>query len=128
MNQKTETNINETIEWIGKTADEGKAFIIEQAPLYAQEIVAWHFWGGIIGTIIGLLVLIASVVAINKGFKSRHRDYNHIISCSGFTTVWISSIFALAAMVTVIVCVPMFIKAKVAPRVIIVEHIKSHAH
>lgn len=47
-----------------ETAKESKDFATEQAPLLAQEMVAWAFWGSIIyaapAVVLGIALLIAS--------------------------------------------------------------------
>ena len=123
MNQETEQNINATLKWVAETADESKGFVLEQAPLYAQEVVAWAFiQGAIMACTMWVFTLATLVIAykIYKAGKKADYDQSMIMFGSGLVGVVAAVLFMGGA------CgVKKMLKAKYAPRVLIVEHIRG---
>lgn len=121
MNTETEKNINELMEWVGSTADQTKGFILEQAPLYAQEVVAWSFWCGVFIAVVGLILTIAATAFAVWGLRRKF----------GYMSEMPFVIFVVC-LIGFAVGVPMMVggtleavKAKVSPRVLIVEHVRG---
>jgi len=123
MTENTEQNVNEAIDWIQKTGGSLQDFAVEQAPLYCREIVAWELWSNL-STVIGMsLCLVVASVILRK-------------LCSLFDEGGSADEpLAYGILVTIlasIVCFCFFVggvygavKAKVAPRIVIVEHLKE---
>jgi hypothetical protein len=124
MNAELETNINQTFDWLQKTGGAIQDFATEQAPLYCREIVAWEFWNGLVGTIIGVVALTVGIISLFKFIKWMHEDDSEpngrTLPALGLTLIGI---------VTGAVCLSdspqRMIKAAVAPRLVIVEHLRG---
>lgn len=106
-------------------AQEGGAFVKEQAPLYAQEVLAWQFWVSILGAILGLL-LIGFACYLAPKAKARLEDY------SGDEAVLVATVlFFLACAIVgpILLCVNVStaVKVKVAPRVVVIEALRGVA-
>ena len=52
--------------WIEETAKTTEAFVIEQTPIYIQELLAWNFWHSFLFFSIGVGMLIALGFCIKK--------------------------------------------------------------
>lgn len=121
MNEATEKNINEAINWIQETASSVQDFAIEQAPLYCREVVAWEFWSGM--ALIGgaLLVLVAGLLILKKVWKLLDGDEETVIGSSVLFGIFI----LLPCVIVITHGARNGIKAAVAPRVVIIEHLKD---
>ena len=105
------------LEWLKTRADGTEKFILEQAPLYAQEVLAWQFTTGIAGCIV-VGTLCALFAALTRVITKDDSDGMPTILC-GIVTVFclgLSISFGLDA-----------VKTKIAPRVVIIEHLKQQA-
>lgn len=124
MNEHTEQNINEAIDWLQQTGGQIQDFATTQAPLYCQEVVAWTFWMGIIccGFAVVLLAIAATIgLKLPRWFKED--DYD-----GSFRTVAGVIVCILAPFIAAIILTEHLgntIKAKVAPRIVIVEHLRG---
>lgn len=124
MNEHTEQNINEAIDWLQQTGGSIQDFATAQAPLYCQEVVAWTFWRGSIYTAIGIGVLGVGVYftcMIPKWLKEDKGGPTArcIIAIFGGILGLIIGGFTTASNIGDT------IKAKVAPRLVIVEHLRE---
>lgn len=120
MNQETEEKLNQTLDWIGETASQGKDFVLEQAPLYAQELIRYEI---ISSLIFCSLFLVAGVVGLVLLFKSMKEQ------CPGEVDRFYLGMGAMS-----VIPFSLFgtletgmdaIKAYTAPRVVIVEHLRD---
>lgn len=61
MNEQTKQILNEklleTLSWVEQTVKSGESFLVEQTPLYIQELLAWNFWYSLIWFVLGLVLL-----------------------------------------------------------------------
>lgn len=57
-----QTSAADLIAWLKSGADQGADFVMEQAPLLAQEIVAWEIWSNAASVV--LLLLAAALVSV----------------------------------------------------------------
>lgn len=120
MNEKTETNINEAIDWLQKTAEGVQDFAVEQAPLYCKEVVAWQLWSSLIWAVFGLLVVIIAVYLIGRCIRS-FRDKDEI--CVGFGLG--GAVLMVAGLFPLLGGTMDAVKAAVAPRIVIIEHLRG---
>lgn len=123
----TETNINEAIDWLQKTGASIQDFAVEQAPLYCREVVAWEFWSGIAFCSMGLAAIIIPLAAV---YWFREWIEEDIVSykssgVGGIFAIMGSILSVLIGVVAIAHSAPQAIKACVAPRLIIVEHLRG---
>jgi hypothetical protein len=120
----TVANINEAIDWLQKTGAQVQDFAVEQAPLYCREVVAWEFWMGIINSSFGFLFLVTPLVML-----WRYRQwFKEDLACLGTGSLAASILVPLISaggLITIFNCAPQTVKAAVAPRLVIVEHLRG---
>lgn len=109
------------IDWFTQTASASEDFIIEQAPLYAQEVVAWAFWSGVIAAAIGSFVLVLCLAAsLWVLWKAKSEDdESYLVMFLPIVVVVAVSLGVTAPLVS------QAVKAHVAPRVVILEHVQQ---
>jgi uncharacterized membrane protein (UPF0136 family) len=119
MNEKTEQNLNEAIDWLQEAGGAIQDFAIEQAPLYCQELISYTITMSTISVIgfgvvalIGLLLLVLGVV-FEKGF-----DEGIAFSFVGGAMLLVGGGIAICDLSTLV-------KAHTAPRVLILEHVRG---
>jgi hypothetical protein len=97
----------------------GKAenFVIEQAPLYVQELLMWHFWSNML--VAAVLLLIAAAIAGLFVYAVRI-DYE-VLPAAILFGIPVCFCFLIGSTLFVSCSV----KAKIAPRLVVVEHIKG---
>lgn len=122
MNPETEKNINEAIDWLQQTGGQLQDFAAEQAPLYCREVVAWEFWIGIAGSLLGLAITLFGAWLVRKGMQlSRAPE-----SCGEEVfPLWLGGTAVVASICVLCAMAPRTIKAAVAPRLVIVEHLRQ---
>lgn len=117
----------EVLGWLKETAEKGADFIETQAPLLANEIVAWHFWASVtmavmFAVIVSLLVLVLRhCIAIIKTRKESTPEFaGAFIFCS------IGSVAVIVLGIASLVNVYEAVRASVAPRVVIIQHLSNY--
>jgi hypothetical protein len=122
MNPETEKNINEAIDWLQQTSGQIQDFAAEQAPLYCREVVAWEFWIGIAGSLLGAAIALAGVWLVRKGIQLSHNPKS---SGEEVLPMMFGAVVLLASIGLLCTMLPRTIKATVAPRLVIVEHLRQ---
>ncbi len=120
MNTDTEKNVNEAIDWLQQTGGTIQDFAVEQAPLYCQEVVAWKKMDGAIDCGTGAIFVIGAIILAKV---TRPETYN-----SMFRECLAPILAVLCAAMAVLsfgVGVTSIVKASTAPRMVIVEHLRS---
>lgn len=121
MNEQTEKNINEAIDWLQETGGSIQDFAAEQAPLYCREVVAWELWHGIAGVVLGLAVLLFGVWLVRRAMAMYRPDSDGSEMFPGM-----AGGLAIVGGVVIVACsAPSAIKSAVAPRLVIVEHLRG---
>ena len=135
MTKELEQKMMTTLDWVGEVADGSKEFILEQAPIYAQEIIAWHFWSNTIVAVLCLISLIPLIKYTNKWLK-RIKDIKE--ENKGLSVLYGQDVEGPIAIVSLLVCTIIVVilmassssidaaKAKMAPRVLIMEHFRGN--
>lgn len=121
MNEATEKNINEAINWIQATSESVQDFATEQAPLYCREVVAWELWSGIALVSASVITLIIGLALLKKFWKATDNDEECILGSSIAFGIFI----LLPCIIVITHGARNSIKATVAPRVVIIEHLKD---
>lgn len=132
MNENTEKNINEAIDWLQQTGGSIQDFAVEQAPLYCQEIIRWEITRSVGG--MGFAVfLIAIAIALGFSVKKSIHKWRLLPEASrskeGPGMVRTISAFVLAGFSLLPFMNGAYKLARVisAPRVVIVEHLRNLA-
>lgn len=123
MSTDTEKNINEAIDWLQQAGGSVQDFAVEQAPLYCREVVAWELWYGIALVVFGVVMLATTPLfwkLTAKVFKT-DKYGNPAALVPGFAGV----MAAIAGCFVLSYGIPKAIKAAVAPRLVIVEHLRG---
>ena len=120
----TEQNINQAIDWLQKTGGQIQDFATEQAPLYCREVVAWELWGNVvsaIGCVVGL-GLISYLFKKTKAWINEEAEDCNPAAIFLAIGMLLLSVFLTCGFVT---SVGSAIKAAVAPRMVIIEHLRG---
>jgi len=124
----TEQNINQAIDWLQKTGGQIQDFATEQAPLYCREVVAWELWGNItsaIGSLIGLAIVFY-VAKKTKSWIMEEVEDCHPGAFFGALGIIVAGVVACGKRrAEIAVSVSGAVKAAVAPRMVIIEHLRG---
>jgi hypothetical protein len=125
VSNELDKSAGELLDWLKTSAEAGSGFLVEQAPLYAQEVVAWQFLCGVIFSVVFFAAALCFIAIAIRGFyRANANPRDEEAYCN-------VSMFLLAVSVVLVVFGSMFtadaIKAKVAPRVVIMEHVRGLA-
>jgi len=122
MNAETEQNINEAINWLQSTAGQIQGFAAEQVPLYCQEVIAWTFWESCFWSGIGLIFAAMGAAFVKKGIRVYQDDP---WGDESFFPILGGGMLLLFGVVATSTSAPQAIKAHVAPRLVIIEHLQG---
>ena len=128
--------LQDSISWLNETANQGKEFVIEQAPLYAQEYLSFTRFTYAIDLSFCVLICSASVSAIILLIKKRKSKLSFF---EAFDNWWngeegsgayyfliiVSTIAFLLSLAITGLHVGRLLKVIVAPRVVLLEHVSS---
>lgn len=126
-NQNTDDRLKESlvevIDWLKVGAEQSKDFVIEQAPMVAQEYVAWTFWEAVIG--LAVCLLLAPLACLAFAITIRWMRDDEFGDPSGFVGAIITGMLAIGVFIGAYANATTAIKATVAPRVVIIEKIAT---
>ena len=60
--------LTELLIWIEEGVKTSKDFVVEQAPLFIQELLAWNFWISLIAFVIWTVVWVSIIWTLLSGF------------------------------------------------------------
>lgn len=125
--EATATNINEAIGWLQQTGTQAQNFAIEQAPLYCREVVAWEFYSGTLGIIGSLVIITTGFVILRKGLTliKEGKGKSYFERPDPFGWMLIAIILLVIGMMMITGSSIKATKACVAPRLVIVEHLRG---
>jgi len=126
VDKQVEKKLIDYLVGLEKTAGEAKEFIVEQAPLYVQEFLAWYFWSSILLAATGLLLFFVGFVYwkwfIPFAAKERDDYWDDERKVLSWVGLLIICGFGIG---TFLIGVIDATKVSVAPRVVIVEELKD---
>ena len=126
MKPAIENQISEALQWIQKTGSAVQDFAIEQAPLYCREVIALQFAKGIALILIGTIGLTAAVMFWRKYKRvSGRRAANGGYGSDGEEFAFCSVLVGLIAMAVFGFGMVTAVSAKIAPRVVLVNHLRN---
>lgn len=136
MNPETEKNVNEAIDWLQKTGGSIQDFAVEQAPLYCREVIQWELWSGAVSCASGIVFAAIGVKLLRVAKKWSKEDAAkkaeaakqgcyHSTSDAYIVPLLAGLIALLISVLVLCESTPAVIKVVVAPRLVIVEHLRS---
>ena len=138
MNDDMTKRLEALMDYIGERAKQADGFVMEQAPLVAREIVAWTMWYSLVWVGVGVVLVAAAVVLWRVGVvkdrearvaeaKKPRREWGG----GEYDGSWLALAFAgpivcgMAAAACIGVAGSTVIKSVVAPRLVVVDYVKS---
>jgi hypothetical protein len=127
MNKELENKLTENAAEILAFVEKSSSFVVEQAPLYVQELIQFHFWSNLITVILLLIALGVTIPIFYKSMKI------------GIEDRWCSDLYFFSSVISGVIVLFMLIaigtiggpaikecvKAKYAPRVLIIEKLRG---
>jgi hypothetical protein len=114
---KPEDVTPELLDWLKTTAERSSEFVEREAPLLANEVVAWHFWSSVFlasAILFFSFALLGFATWLWRMGGKDPRECSMIVFLVGLL-IWIPAIINGYEAV----------KASVAPRVVILEYVKG---
>ena len=125
MNEELQERMMSYLKTLEGAVSSTSDFVIDQAPMYVQEIIRWQIVAGIISCVFfSALALIFFVINFTK-LRSMRKDSDEIKMQDG----WGYGSVAIVLMFCSIACASVFgsqsLKAYIAPRIVIVEQLQK---
>ena len=126
----TQDKLDQALGFVLQTAEDAKGFVLEQAPLVAQEIVAWAFARSVFGIACGAVALVCGLLMVAVGVRHmmRHKDFedsNPLLSMGGPI---FGGVLIMMAVGTLHSGVQSLIKVNTAPRLVVIDYIRAQGH
>ena len=118
MEKINEEKINEVLNWVTGIANNSTDFVLEQAPLYAQELIAYTLTINTVVFIIGIVLIIIAISCLIASTKKTRGFSDDVLLIIALHVTLISAFCLMCS-------VPNLIKIKTAPRVFIMDHIRN---
>lgn len=116
-----EAKLNSILDYLSSTVQSATEFTTTQAPLVAQEIVAWHFWSNLtilLFLVLGILGLSwVGVYALYQIIKKDDDDWSPIMLIA-FAGAIILSLFGVGTGSEIV-------KNRVAPRIVVLDWVAN---
>jgi H+/Cl- antiporter ClcA len=121
MEAELQSKLTSILNWVEETAKVTEGFVIEQTPLYIQELLAWNFWSSLIWFCLGATLMICGAISLRKifvNFEKWDREECHKLAIS-----------IIIAVIGLLFGGPMlasnfeWLKIAVAPRVFLLEYV-----
>jgi uncharacterized membrane protein YcjF (UPF0283 family) len=114
----------ELMKWLHEAAENAGEFVQREAPLVANEIVAWSFWSNVVGCVEALIALALMVSIASWGLRNwKKANYGDSFFAVPSTLGIVLSL--LITFLPLSMCLSNAVKAAVAPRVVIIEYIRG---
>ncbi len=124
MQPELQNKLTSILNWVEETAKQAGDFVVEQTPLYIQELLAWNFWYSLIWFILGVVYLGVGLFSIVKLIKNG----KEILDSLEFSpnVLWVlPSVFGIGCGMCTIFGNLEWLQITVAPRVWLVEYVAS---
>jgi hypothetical protein len=120
MNEKLQNQLTKMLEWAERATSTGVEFVVEQTPLYIQELLVYNFWISLIYFLIGILILVGSMILFIKAISAMKK--NDFWECSPFLTCFLLPIGMGVGLMKENTD---WLKIKLAPRVYIIDYLRT---
>ncbi len=118
MRDDMDTKLVELLDYVGQVARDADGLVRAQAPLVAQEIVAWYTWSSVLGMVVGVAMVVTSVVFLRR--TPRMSDDDSIC-----LTMVLCSVGLVLGLFGTGHSVANLVKVSTAPRVMVLEYVKG---
>jgi hypothetical protein len=125
LSADTQTRLNALLDYVGTTAKDADGFVREQAPMVAQEIVAWKFGVGVAQLSFGVVLIVVWVMALITVLREEKKpfaDRNEMVSVPCGMFLVMGGVFMCILTVGGIYDT---LRASVAPRLVVIDYIKA---
>lgn len=120
-----ENEVQELLQYLKDTIRSGEAFVLEQAPLVAQEILTWGILVSSVGLVLGIGVLVLAftlhLIGLEEKEGSRLREDLYEVNGGGW--MLIVSIISILGFITSIIHFMQLMKVLFAPRLYLIDAI-----
>lgn len=127
MDTTTQDRLNALLDYVGTTVKDGDALLREQAPLVVKEIVAWEFWSSIatIGMTTAILALAIALLffCMKKAVSDTKSDIDWSEPAAALLIT--AAILGVVWLVVVPTNAMSAVKASTAPRLVVLDYLKS---
>lgn len=127
--------LNQLVVFLTETLKQGLTVAQDKVPAYVEQVLAYGFIKNLVGLVVWVLLLTASIIALTKLLQVRSKvkakyesdgnyssfDTIYDWSCAGFTGIVISVMVTALSFLMIIVSITQLIKIKVAPIVYLIE-------
>lgn len=120
MEEELQSKLTSILNWVEETAKVTEGFVIEQTPLYIQELLAWNFWHSLIWFCIGVLLIVNGIMWIAKLLNNCKEWENN----DDFPKFVVSIVLIIFGVIGIPIIAHNFewLKIAVAPRVFLLEY------
>lgn len=122
--EQTEERVNRLLDAIENSVSKTGEFVVEQAPLVAQEYLAWYFWQSTICAIGFFAMGIVLLVTALPYFREFKKDILEQDIAKGMFAV-VGSIVAIVLIGSGVTNVFSVVKVCVAPRIVLLEKVSE---
>lgn len=120
IQEKLQESAGKLLDFVEKSGD----FVVEQAPLYVQELVEYHFFENLLGLVICVFFLISIISACLLTIRNRLKYSDDKFPECLFALAF-SIVFTIPCIIEGSDYIKECYKAKYAPRVLIVEKLNK---
>lgn len=126
-NEQLEEALADVLRWVETNGQAATDFVVEQAPLYVQEYVAWVFWyNAMLAAIcLGSVLLLFVVGQVARRMVVRDHADEVPPAAALVASIVFPFVIGLIPIIKGVESAADAVKAKVAPRVVIVEHLRD---
>lgn len=113
--------------WLKETAEKGADFVETQAPLLANEIVAWHFWSCVTQAVMFASIATAAAFGVRWAFKVfETTKEGHPRFGFAIVVMIVSTVCLIVPPIAFSIASYEAVKAAVAPRIVIIQYLSNH--
>jgi hypothetical protein len=123
METNVEEKLDKILNFVEQTATKAGDFVVEQTPLFVQELLAWNFTIDLIWFVIGVVSLLIIPLVLFLAVKATKTD--PVNSENYFGVAAVISAVCLSVGIPLATTNLDWIKIKIAPRVWLVEYTKD---
>jgi hypothetical protein len=117
-----DSNLNEVLDWLLQTAKSAEAFVVDQSPEVARQIIALGYWKSLMGIGLGLLmVLVGIILLILWWIRYVNRESEYDDGPLGWLMAGI--ITTLSGIVGTAINLDDYIAVRVAPKVYLIDEL-----
>lgn len=120
----TTNELTSTLEWLRTTAESSSDFIIEQAPLYAQELLAYGLWSNVFMLTVSLVAILIGFALVRWCLITEFKDSSTTESVC-VLVIFFNSASLLFGGISSLYTISNILQIHLAPRVYILEHLPN---